>query len=137
MKKIIFPVMLLIVLMTWSKAQVVVIANKAVSTTALSSDVVQKIFLGQKTTWDGGGKIVPVTLEGGPTHTSFLQSYVKKTPAQFATSWKQAIFTGQGIPPKSFASETDLVAYVAATKGAIGYIATATPHSGVTVLQIK
>ena len=43
---------------------------------------------------------------------------------------KQAVFTGRGIPPQGFDDEAELAAYVAATPGAVGYVARGTPHPG-------
>lgn len=117
--------------------EVIVIANSGVSQNDISAKDLGNMFLGKKKSWDGGMKAVPVTLESGPTHENFLKTYVKKSASQFSTFWKQAIFTGQGIPPKSVGSETDAVKFVNENPGAVGYILASTPHDGVKVLNIK
>lgn len=118
-------------------SDVLVIANNSVAQADISAKDLGNIFLGKKKSWDGGGKIVPVTLQSGPTHESFMKAYAKKSASQFSTFWKQAIFTGQGIPPKSLNSEEEIVKFVAENAGAIGYISASTAHDGVKVLAVK
>ncbi len=117
--------------------QVLVIVNNSVSQADISAKDLGNIFLGKKNSWDGGQKAVPVTLESGSAHETFLKLYVKKNGSQFSTFWKQAVFTGQGIPPKSVSSEEEVVKFVAANPGAVGYISPATAHDGVKILAVK
>lgn len=120
-----------------SFAETILIANKDVGQTTISAADAQKLFLGQKTTWANGAKAVPIVLDGGATHDSFLKSVIKKTVPQFSTFWKQAVFTGQGIPPKTAGSEAEMVRFVSQTKGAVGYINASTPHDSVKEIEIK
>jgi len=39
--------------------------------------------------------------------------------------------------PKAFASDAEIVAYVSKTKGAVGYVSSATDTAGVKVLSVK
>ncbi len=119
------------------EASAIVIANPNVSQDSVKSADLAKLFLGKNQAWSDGQKMVPVTLESGSAHDSFLKMYLKKSASQFSTFWKQAIFTGQGIPPKSFKSEAELVDYVKKVAGAIGYISSETPHEGVKVLKVE
>lgn len=117
--------------------EVIVIANSGVTQGEISARDLGNMFLGKKKSWDGGMKAVPVTLESGPTHENFMKTFVKKSASQFSTFWKQAIFTGQGIPPKSVGNEEEMVKFVNDNAGAVGYILASTPHDGVKVLTIK
>jgi len=117
--------------------QVLVIVNNSVSQADISAKDLGSIFLGKKNSWDGGQKAVPVTLESGAAHEAFLKLYVKKNGSQFSTFWKQAVFTGQGIPPKSVSSEEEVVKFVSENPGAVGYILPSTPHDGVKILAVK
>ena len=116
---------------------VVVIANKNVAENALDKGAAERIFLGKKTTWENGDKIVPVTLDGGDAHADFLKSCVGKTPSQFSAYWKQQIFTGKGTPPRSFKNEADLVKYVSETPGAVGYVSSGASVENVKVIKIE
>ena len=112
----------------------VIIVNNSVSD-SVDASTAQKIYLGKKSKWDNGASITAVTLSGGGVHDAFLDQYIKKTSAQFDTYWKQMIFSGKGVPPKSFASEKELIDFVSQTAGAIGYVDSTTPMENVKVIQ--
>ena len=95
------------------------------------------IYLGRKTTWNDKTPIIFVVLKEGQVHEDFLKDYVGKTPSQFTSYWKQQVFTGKGKMPKEFETEEKLMAYVAKTKGAIGYIGPKTEIKEVKKLTIK
>ncbi len=118
-------------------ADVVVIANNNVPEGSLDKGTMEKIFLGKKSQWSDGSKVVPVMMKSGAAHDAFLSGVLGKTSAQFNNFWNQAMFTGKGTPPKSFTSEADLVSYVASTSGAVGYVSKGTATSGVKVLTVN
>lgn len=115
----------------------IVVANNDVGENTLNQDEVKNIFLGKKVKWDSGKNITPVILSQGPVHDDFLKRFVKKNDRQYSKYWKQMIFTGQGTPPKAFASEADLVNFIKQTPGSVGYIDSATPYDGVKVVSVK
>lgn len=99
-----------------------VIVNPDVVAGNLSISSLRNIFLGKKSYWENGSKIVPVVLKEGKTHQVFLGKYIHKTPHQFASYWRRMIFTGKGSPPQIVNSEKELLEFVQETFGAIGYI---------------
>ena len=115
----------------------VVVVNNDVPDSSLNAESLQRIYLGKKTRWSGGKKIVPVMLKSGSVHEAFVEELLKKAVSKFNTYWKQAVFTGKGIPPKTFENEKDLLEYIAETPGAIGYISARTKVSGVKIILIK
>jgi ABC-type phosphate transport system substrate-binding protein len=138
MKKMIWlALMLSLCLSGTALAEQIVIVNKGVSESVVDADTLKRIYLGKQTAWNNGEKIVPVTLNKGQVHQEFVKNILNKSTAQFTLYWKQMIFTGQGLPPKSFESEADVVNFVSGVPGAIGYIDRATPHGGVRVVQTK
>ncbi len=116
---------------------VIVIANPDVADSSLDKDLLTRIYQGKVSRWHNDSKVVPVMLRDGPTHEAFATDYLGTTPSRFRTYWKQAVFSGRGIPPKSFDSELELVKYVASTPGAIGYVSPLTPLTGVKKLAIR
>ena len=118
-------------------AEQIVIVNNSVAVSSIDADSLKKIYLGKKTKWDNGDKIVPVTLNEGPVHEAFLKNVIKKSNTQFLTYWKQMIFTGKGIPPKSVPSDADVVNFISSTPGGIGYIDSATPHDAVKAISVN
>jgi ABC-type phosphate transport system substrate-binding protein len=139
MKKILFPliaVLLLASTLSAADGNVAIIANKSVPVSSITSATLKLIYLGKKNTWSDGSAIVPVSLQSGGIHEAFLGQFIEKSSSQYSSFWKQAIFTGEGTPPRSFATSSELVSYVANTPGAVGYVAAGTPVEDVKILKI-
>lgn len=115
----------------------VVITHPGNATAALSKDDLDAIYNGKKANWPDGSRIVLAVVTDGPVHEAFLKSYVGKTPAQFSAAWKKIVFTGKAKAPQECADEAAMIAFVAATPGAIGYISDATTPSGVKVVAVQ
>jgi ABC-type phosphate transport system substrate-binding protein len=116
---------------------VIVIANNDVPRSSLTLDEVQRIFLGKKTEWSAGERIIPVCLKKGKSHETFLRTYMDMNNSQFDIFWKQAIFTGKGQMPKMFTNEADIVQFVRNNPGGVGYIDSDTQHSMVKTVEMK
>jgi ABC-type phosphate transport system substrate-binding protein len=117
-------------------ADVQVIANGSVSVSELSAADLKEIFLGNKTSV-GGGDVEPVLAKGGPAHDAFLKTYVGKSEQGLNNHFKSLVFTGKGSMPKAFATDAEIVKYVAATKGAIGYISGAADAGAAKKIAVK
>jgi|SRR5579863_2240445 len=118
----------------------VIVANKSVKTAEVNAEDLKDVFSGEKTSLKDGSHAVPTTLKSGPVHEAFLKKYVGKGDPAFRAAWRSLVFTGQGSMPKSFDTEADLLEFVSATAGAIGYVsAGANPaaHEGIKVLAVK
>ena len=113
-----------------------VIANSNVGVSDVSSDDLKAVFLGTKSSL-GDAHIAPVLEKSGPAHEAFLKECLGKNDAALANYYRSLVFTGKGSMPKAFASDSDVVEYVAKTKGAIGYVGAAAAVSGVKTLSIK
>jgi ABC-type phosphate transport system substrate-binding protein len=122
---------------TASAADFKVIANPEIMVTEISANDLKDVFLATKSTLSDGTHVEPVWEKGGATHEAFLKEYVGKTDAAVATYFRSLVFTGKASMPKSFATDADVVAFVEKTKGAIGYIASATATGDAKVLDVK
>jgi ABC-type phosphate transport system substrate-binding protein len=120
-----------------SAADLKVIANSSVGTSSVSADELKGVFLATKTSLSDGSHVEPVLLKGGATHEAFLKEYVGKTDSAFETYYRSLVFTGKASMPKALASDGDMVAYVAKTKGAIGYVSAGSATAGVKTLEVK
>jgi len=118
-------------------ADVKVIVNPSVGASAVTADELKGVFLGTKTSLSDGSRVEPVLMKTGPAHASFLKEYVGKTEAALETYYRSLVFTGKGNMPKTLASDAEMVAYVAKTKGAIGYVSAAAATAGVKTLDVK
>ena len=137
MKKIIWTAAIVLALgATAIAADVQVIANPGVTAVDVSADDVKEIFLGNKTAL-GSGAVEPVLAQGGAAHDAFLKTYLGKSDSALRNRFKTLVFTGKSSMPKSFGNDADIVKYVAATKGAIGYVAADVSIAGVKRLAVK
>jgi len=124
--------------LSW-KAQasdVKVIANPSVSGGSVSADELKDVYLENSDSL-GGSHVQPVLQKGGAVHDAFLKDYLGKSDSMLQTYYRSLVFTGKGEMPKAFASDAEIVAYVAKTKGAVGYVSSATDTAGVKVLSVK
>ena len=117
--------------------EIIIIVNKEISLNHLDLNTVIDIYTNQKTKWGSGEKIHLSMLRKGPVHDQFSNQIIGIAPQKLVRIWKKVIFTGLGTPPKVVDTEAELIKYVAATKGAIGYIRASTPFENVKALELK
>ncbi len=118
-------------------ADILIIVNPGNIDQTLSATELQRIYLGKTTHWSDDSPIKAVMLKKGTIHEVFLEDFIGRTHHRFVSYWRQMVFTGKGIPPRSFATEAELAAFVAATPGAVGYIANDTLVSDVQIMEIR
>jgi ABC-type phosphate transport system substrate-binding protein len=118
-------------------AEPVFIANAKVADSSLTKDTVDGVLKGRIKSWPSGGHITLATLKDGAVNDAVLTTYAGMNSSQFSSNWNRLVFTGKAAEPKSFGSEKDLVAYVASTDGALGYVdrTSATPEVKVIPVQ--
>jgi ABC-type phosphate transport system substrate-binding protein len=114
-----------------------IIANSSVKSATISADDLKGVFLEEKNSLSDGSHAEPVLEKGGATHEAFLKEYLGKSDSALQTYYRSLVFTGQASMPKAVGSDAEVVAYVAKTKGAIGYVANGTSAEGVKTLEVK
>jgi len=114
-----------------------VIANPSVGASSVSADELKGVFLATKTSLSDGSHIEPVLEKSGAAHEEFLKEYLGKTDAALQTYYRSLVFTGKASMPKTVGSDTEVVAYVAKTKGAVGYVSSGAATAGVKTLEVK
>ncbi len=113
------------------------IANPSLEESSISADELKGVFLLTKTSLHDGTHVEPVLLKGGAVHSSFLKEYLGKTDSALETYYRSLVFTGKASMPKILATDADVEAYVAKTKGAIGYVSSSSAGTGVKALEVK
>ena len=113
-----------------------IIANESVGATSITVDEFKGVFLSTKTSLSDGSHVVPVLEKGGPAHEAFLKE-LGKTDSALETYYRSLVFTGKASMPKTVGADAEVVAYVAKTKGAIGYVSSDAPAEGVKTLEMK
>ena len=115
-----------------------VIVSKENKIASLSTDDLNRIFLGKKTLWESGTRIVPaMPEEESPAGETFLAGTLKKSVSQFRAYWKRLLFSGGGAVPKVFRNSSQLVDFVARQPGAIAVIEASAVDDRIRVLEIS
>jgi ABC-type phosphate transport system substrate-binding protein len=115
-----------------------VVVNKENKLASLTTDDLTRIFLGKKTLWDSGTRIVPaMPEEESPAGETFLAGTLQKSVSQFRTYWKRLLFSGGGTVPKVFRTSGQLLDFVARQPGAIAVVEATAVDDRVRVLEIS
>lgn len=114
------------------------IGNPKHAAATLDRAFVRNAFLRKETAWGDGETIRPIDLPMKlPQRDQFTREVLKKTPAQLKSYWSQQIFSGKGVPPPEAESPNDVITYVLAHPGALGYVpADVDPH-GARVIEVR
>ena len=103
-------------------ADIKVIANGSVKADMISANEVKSVFLEEYNSLRDGTHVEPVLEKDGPVHQAFLHEYLGGTDDDLQNYYRALVFSGRGSMPKQLGSDAEVVAYVARTKGAIGYV---------------
>jgi TonB family protein len=117
-------------------AQIKVIANASVKTDGLSPLELKRVFLEQINALADGTHVEPVLQHSGLAHDLFRKDYLEVSEDDLQAYYRTLVFTGRGSMPKVLGSDADVVAYVARTRGAIGYVSSAASAEGVKTLVV-
>lgn len=114
-----------------------VIANTSVEAGSISAQDLRDVFLETRSTLADGSHVQPVLAKAGAAHEAFLKEYLGKSDTALQTYYRSLAFSGKGTMPKALGSDAEVVAYVAKTKGAVGYVSADASTAGVKVLTVK
>jgi ABC-type phosphate transport system substrate-binding protein len=107
-----------------------VIVNAANPTTALTKDDLARVYLKKMSSWKNGAAVTVVDLgPKSPVRAEFSVSVLGRDVPTMKNYWQQSLFSGRGVPPIEQPSEAQVVAFVAANPGAIGYVSSDTQLS--------
>ena len=100
-----------------------VIVNSANPTSALSKEDLARVYLKKLSSWKQGGAVTVVDLgPKSPIRAAFSMDVLGRDVPTMKNYWQQSLFSGRGVPPIEQPSEAQVVAFVAANPGAIGYV---------------
>ena len=118
-------------------ADIKVIANGSVKAEVISANEVKSVFLEKYNSLRDGTHVEPVLEKDGPVHEAFLREYLGGTDDDLQNYYRALVFSGRGSMPKQLGSDAEVVAYVARTKGAIGYVSAETIGEDVKTLTVR
>jgi ABC-type phosphate transport system substrate-binding protein len=129
--------LLLLASSSWA-LDIVLVAHPDTQVEILSQQDVELIFLGKKSTWKDGSRIVPHVQAQSSTTDSFLREMLNLTYFQYYRYWRNALFTGQGSPPKVLTDDNEITKRLLSTPGGIGYVSQKPDRdSGLKVVAVK
>jgi len=101
-----------------------------------------RIFLRKVTRWEDGSSVSPVDQSARSVVRSAFTRDVMRVEGLGQLSgvvnyWQQQVYSGTGAPPPIKDGDGDVVSFVAANKGAIGYVTAGTNLDGVRVLKLE
>ncbi len=100
-----------------------VIANPSVKVVQIKRQDLAAIFLAQARRWADGQATAPVDQSAqSEVRSAFSREVLGQAVVAVQNYWMQRISSRQGWPPTVKTSDGDVMAYVAATPGAIGYV---------------
>jgi ABC-type phosphate transport system substrate-binding protein len=115
-----------------------VIVNETNATETLTKKEVSEIFLKTMKKWADGSEVVPVDLNArSQTRATFSQEVHGRGVGAIRSYWQQAAFSGAGTAPLERSDDAEVIAFVKANAGAIGYIAADTDAAGVKEVSVN
>lgn len=100
---------------------IIIHSDQAVS--ELSLTTVRAKFAMRIPVWSDGTPVRVFVLDDNDgLHIDFCKSILGMFPYQLRRIWDRQVFSGTGTAPVVVASEQEMLARVAATRGAIGYL---------------
>ena len=124
---------------TTAQAQdVKVIVNAANPLSEMPAGDVAGLFLKRTAKFPGGTAAVPVDqAKNSAVRGTFARTVLGRPASAVDAYWQQQIFAGGELPPAVKASDDDVIAFVKATPGAIGYVSAGASVAGVKVVAVK
>lgn len=128
--------LLMILSVSVSFGQNVVIINSGHGATSISGSDLANIYLGRSSSL-AGSKVVPVDQKNtsGPG-VAFLEKVLKLSASDYQNRWVEKMLSGEANPPVVKGSDADVIEFVKATPGGIGYVSASADLSGVKVLPV-
>ena len=115
-----------------------VIVNTANSSTKISKSDLNALFLKKMAKWSDGIPTAPVNQsKKTAVRDNFTSTVHGKTVAAIDSYWQQQIFSGRDVPPPEKGSDADVVAFVKANAGAVGYVSDGAATAGVKVVGVE
>ena len=117
-------------------ADVVFIVHPSSQIKSVDKKMIKDIFLGNIIKWPDNTDVSFVLTNDPGLHKSFLRQYLKRNSTQFMNYWRQMLFSGKGRVPKAL-SQTEVLQFVAAHEGAVGYVKESADLSKVKILPVS
>jgi ABC-type phosphate transport system substrate-binding protein len=114
---------------------IAVVVSRSSSIGAIGREDLRPIYLTTKTAWSNGQTIEPFNLpESSSLRATFDSVVLGMNPDEVARYWIDRRIRGDARPPRKVQSAATVLALVAKSEGAIGYVALADVNASVKVI---
>jgi ABC-type phosphate transport system substrate-binding protein len=119
--------------------ELAIIVNKSSSIRTLSLDELRAIYLGEKSVWSDGRKVLPVAFgPGSPELRLLLKAICRMSEADYKRYFIQMSFEGKMmIQPRILSSSEAVRAFVGSNPGAIGLVYPDQVNSNVSIIKLN
>ncbi len=104
------------------QAQVAVIVNKSVPAGSMSASQISDLYALNTKQWGNGSKVVVFDLKTDGDVKSKFYGFLGNSSGDLKKIWMRLKLTGEGEPPTALSSDDEILAKVASTPGAIGFV---------------
>lgn len=119
-------------------ATYLVIVNAENPVSALTRAQLSRFFLKKTTVWASGRRVAPADRsEASAVREAFSRDVHRRSVAAIKAYWQQQIFSGRDVPGPEFATDAEIVGYVRANPGGIGYVRPDTALAGVKAIEVN
>jgi ABC-type phosphate transport system substrate-binding protein len=99
---------------------------------------VARMFLKKVTTWPDGRPVAVIDQERtSEVRKVFSRDVHQRDADAVANYWQTAVFSGRDVPPPIGRTDDEVLAFVRANPGAIGYVSGGADTTGVKVVTVK
>ena len=115
-----------------------IVINSANDIQSISKQQLSRCFMKQTATWTTGLPVLPVDqAASSAVRARFSSEIMEKDVSAVKSFWQRQIFSGRSVPPPEKATEAEVIAFVRANAGAVGYVSAGTSlGSGVKTLSV-
>lgn len=115
-----------------------IVVHPSNTLTSVDQKFLADVFLKKKTYWDDKKVIVVADLwSSSRVRREFSEKILDRPVSAVRNYWQQLLFSGRGIPPPEFKSETEMLNFIATHEDAIGYVSVGTELRNLKVLKIE
>lgn len=106
--------------------------------TSISKADASAYLLKKKRSWPDGGRVQPVDLAAqSPVRQALSEDIHGRSVASINNYWQRQIFSGRETPPPELGSDDEILSFVRANPGAIGYVSSSASLEGVKELAVN
>lgn len=136
---VLLPLWLLLapVAQTEQKPEFQIIVHASNPAGSIQADNLSAYLLKKERLWPHGEAVRPVD-QGRESNVreAFSEAVHGRSVSTIDTYWQRQVFSGREIPPPKLANSNDVVAFVAANRGGVGYVLKGTRLEGVKTISV-